>query len=93
MKNASSPHEKAEILQATLINALDQFLPTKTVNISSDDSPWVTPQIKGLVRRRQRKFRKHRRSLKWISLSDKVMKLVTNAKSKFYANFVEDLKT
>ena len=91
--NASSPHEKANILQATLKNALDKFLPIKTVNFSSDDSPWVTPQIKGLVRRRQREFRKHRRSLKWFNLNEKVMKLVTNAKSKFYANFVEDLKT
>ena len=78
-------------MQATLKNALDQFLPIKTVNFSSDDSPWVTPQIKGLVRRRQRKFRKQRRSLKWFSLNEKVMKLVTNAKSKFYANLVEDL--
>ena len=52
--NATSAHEKAQVLQDTLMKALDKYLPTKTVNFSSDDSPWVTPQIKSLIRRRQR---------------------------------------
>ena len=90
--SVDSTHEKAANLQSTLMNALDKYLPEKTGNFSSDDSPWVTPQIKSAVRRRQREYRKHRRSDKWNNLDDKVNNLVSKAKRKYYANVVEDLK-
>ena len=68
--HATSAHDKASILQDTLMKALDKYLPQKTVYFSSDDSPWVTPQIKSLIRRRQREYTKHRRSEK-LNLLDK----------------------
>ena len=90
--NATSAHEKENVLQDTLMKALNKYLPTKTVNFSSDDSPWVPPQIKSLFRRRQREYTKHRRSVKWYSLDKKVMQLVSKSKSKYYKNVVEDIK-
>ena len=43
--NATSAHEKAAILQSTCMDALNKYLPTKTVVFSRDDTPWITPQI------------------------------------------------
>ena len=89
MTSVSSTHEKAENLQSMLMNAMDKFLPQKTVSFSSDDSPWVNPQIKSTIRRRQREYRKNRRSDKWKQLQDKVIKMVSKAKTKYYANVVK----
>ena len=83
--NAISAHDKASNLQSTLLKALDQCLPTKTVNFSNDDSPWITPQIKGEIRKRQREFQKHRQSQKYKEINFKVLKLVKTAKSRYYA--------
>ena len=37
-------------------------------NISSDDQPWFTEQLKVLEKRRQKKFTKHRRSNKYKTI-------------------------
>ena len=39
--NASTASKKAEILQSTLLQTLEDCLPTKTVSFSSDDSQWI----------------------------------------------------
>ena len=91
--NANSAHDKAAILETTCIAALDRFLPTKTVTFTSDDSPWITPQIKTAIRQRKREFSKHRRSQKWQSLNEKVLLKIGKAKRKYYSNMVEDLKS
>ena len=90
--NVKSTHQKAKNLQDTLMEATNKFLPLKTVNFSSDDSPWVTPQIKTTIRKRQREYRKHRRSDKWAILDIKVKDLVKNVKAKYYKNVVQKLK-
>ena len=43
-----SCHEKAIILQSLIMDNLDKYLPEKTVNFSSDDQPWFTPELKVL---------------------------------------------
>jgi hypothetical protein len=90
--SATSAHEKASILQDTCMEAIDLHLPTKTLTFTSDDSPWITPQIKTLIRRRKREFTKHRRSSKWKDLNHKVIDKIESAKSKYYSNMVEDIK-
>ena len=90
--NATSAHEKAALLQSTCMDALDKYLPTKTVVFTSDDTPWVTPQIKTQIRRRKREYSKHRRSKKWHTLDEKVKQKIESAKSKYYSNMVEDIK-
>ena len=91
--NAVSAHEKAAILQDTCMKALDSHLPTKTVTFTSDDSPWITPRLKTLIRRRKKEFTKHRRSAKWKGLNEKVINKIESAKSKYYSNMVEDIKS
>ena len=90
--NVKSTHVKASNLQNTLLMAINKYLPLKTTCFTSDDSPWVTSKIKTAIRKRQREFRKHRRSSKWFQLNENVKNLVTTAKERYYKNFVEDLK-
>ena len=88
--NASSAHEKAATLQNTCMEALDKYLPTKTVTFTSDDTPWITPQIKTQIRRRKREYTKNTTSVKWSNLDEKVKKKTQVAKEKDYSNMVED---
>ena len=47
--NAVSANEKAEILQNTLLEKLDHFLPKKSICVSSDDQPWISHEVKNLA--------------------------------------------
>ena len=49
---AVTAHEIASNLQALLLNQLDKFMPSKTVNFTSEDQPWVTGEIKYISRRK-----------------------------------------
>ena len=60
--DASSVHDQAEILQNDLLHNLNKFLPEKTFKISSEDQPWITPEIKELDRKKKGEYYKHRRS-------------------------------
>ena len=44
---------QAEILQTELIGNLNKYLPIKSFKISSDDQPWITPEIKELDRKKK----------------------------------------
>ena len=65
----------------------------KVTTFSSDDQPWMTPELKQLDRQRKREFRKHRKSEKWTHLSTKFEEKCELAKGNFYKNMIEDLKT
>ena len=48
---AKNIHQKAEILQETLITALNKFLPEKYVTFCSDDQTLITAELKELKER------------------------------------------
>ena len=91
--NDESAHNKAQTFQSDLLDALNHFLPEKTVNFSSDDQPWCNPAIKDLDRKCKREYNKHRKSKRWKYLNTKFEQMCSNAKSNYYRNIVEDLKT
>ena len=47
-------HEKAAIFESELLESLNRFLPEKNMTFSSDDRPWMTPELKNLERKRKR---------------------------------------
>ena len=57
---AETAHTKADIFQKELLEALNKYLPEKSMTFSSDDRPWMTPELKNLDRRRKRQFHKNR---------------------------------
>ena len=80
-------HEKAAIFESELLESLNRFLPEKNMTFSSDDRPWMTPELKNLERKRKRQFQKHRKSPKW-----KFDEKSNQAKINYYQNIIEDLK-
>ena len=67
--SANTAHQKAELLQNTLMEKLNLYLPEKVVTYTSDDQVWVTPELKQLARKKSRDYFKHRKSPKWKTLS------------------------
>ena len=55
---AKNIHQKSEILQETLITALNKFLPEKYVTFCSDDQTLITAELKELDRKRKRESKK-----------------------------------
>ena len=89
---ANTAHEKAEILQKTLLQKMDYFLPEKTVKFTSEDQVWATPEIKELKRKKSREFYKNRKSPKWVTLNNKFEEKCEIAREAYYVNIVSDLK-
>jgi hypothetical protein len=79
-------------LQTELLEGLNKYLPEKTMTFSSDDQPWMTPELKNLDRKRKRQYHKHRRSNKWHNMNTKFEEKSDLAKANYYANMIEDLR-
>ena len=90
--NAVTAHSKAEIFQTELLETLNKCLPEKMMTFSSDDQPWMTPELKNLDRKRKRQFQKHRKSERWHFLNSKFEEKCNLVKSNYYKNMIEDLK-
>ena len=90
---AESAHEKANVLQQLMMDKLNLYLPQKTAKFTSDDQPWVTPEIKDIDRKKKREYVKHRKSEKWKRLNSEFHTKCKQAKNSYYTNIVEDLKT
>ena len=90
---AKNIHQKSEILQETLITALNKFLPEKYVTFCSDDQTLITAELKELDRKRKRESKKkHRKSEKWHQLNEKFSSKLNLAKENYYENRIQDLK-
>ena len=90
--SAASAHEKAQILQNTLMEKLNHFLPQKSLKFTSDDQVWITSEIKELSRKKSREYFKHRKSPKWKELKNLLAQKCQIAKKNYYQNIVSDLK-
>ena len=72
---------------------LDNFLPEKTVKITSDDQPWINKEIKQLDRQRKREYFKNKKSDQWVKINENFQKKCSEAKSNYSKNMVNDLKS
>ena len=89
---AESAHEKAFALQNLVMKQLNNFLPEKTATFTSEDQPWVTPEVKDIDRRKKREYSKRRKSAKWKRLNAQFEIKCKEAKASYYSNIVMDLK-
>ena len=84
--------EKVNMFHKYLRDLLDKHFPEKSITISSLDKKWMSPDLKNLLRKRQREFVKHRKSNKWKKLNKKFKKLKRKTIKNFYSNFTTELK-
>jgi hypothetical protein len=79
--------DKVSVFNSIVICMLDEALPVRTVRAHCTDKPWMTPNIKALIKARQRAFTKGA-TPKYKSLHAKV-KLISNAKATYYKSKAE----
>ena len=88
--SAEDVDDKVLAFNSIIKNAMDDTMPLKTVRVHPSDKPWLTPQIKILIRDRQKAYT-HGDQEKYNQLKAKVSCLIANAKQKFYQDKAQDL--
>ncbi|XP_072021337.1 uncharacterized protein [Amphiura filiformis] len=90
--NATSPADKANAFYATVQEAIDLHFPSKVIKLHSEDKPWITPEIKNLIRKRQVAFAEKKMFL-WRFLRNKVSRAINQAKKFYYKDRIQNLKS
>ncbi|XP_072042942.1 uncharacterized protein [Amphiura filiformis] len=90
--NATSPADKANAFYATVQEAIDLHFPSKVIKLHSEDKPWITPEIKNLIRKRQVAFAEKKMFL-WRFLRNKVSRAIDQAKKFYYNDRIQNLKS
>ena len=75
-----------------LAQAIDRIFPPRTVKRHITDKPWITPEIKNLIKDRQKAFHSNNTPL-WPLLKNKVQLEIAEKKKSFYSNKVNHLKS
>ncbi|XP_066300008.1 uncharacterized protein [Branchiostoma lanceolatum] len=83
---------KSTTFYTTLNQAIEKFLPAKTVRTHCRDKPWITPMIKSLISKRQRAFKKGD-TCAWKHLRNKIACEISTAKNKHYHDNIKHLKS
>ena len=90
--NATCTQDKADAFYLSVNSAIETHFPTKMVKIHSSDKPWITPEIKNLIKKRQVAFAEKKTHL-WRALRNKVTYTIRQAKKSFYKDRLQKLKT
>jgi hypothetical protein len=75
-----------------LAQAIDRIFHPRTVKRHITDKPWITPEIKNLIKDRQKAFHSNNTPL-WRLLKNKVQLEIAEKKKSFYRNKVNHLKS
>ena len=91
IEHLRDPSEKCDMLIETVRSQLDTHLPTKRIRLHENDRPWVTAEVKTLIRRRQVAFAQKHLVL-WRHLRNKTSRAIASAKHYYYNTRVRNLK-
>ena len=88
-ENTSEAVEEFEETNEVLLN---NFLPTKKVNISSIDKPWITAELKMIKRQRQRIYRREGKSDRYKRKKKEFDDKKKEAVKKYKEKWIKELK-
>ncbi len=77
---AMDPEAKVGAFTSTIISILDKTVPLKKVSITNTDKPWMTVQIKDLIKDRQCAFSSGNKT-SYRKLKSIIAKKIMNAKN------------
>ena len=86
------PSQKCDLLCKTIQQHLDVHLPTRNIRFHATDKPWITAEIKAVIKQRQQAWHQNNRPL-WSHVKTRVMHAISSAKRHYYQNKVCHLKT
>ena len=91
MTEASNTQGMYNAFYDTLSSNLNKYFPLKTIKLHKNDRPWLTPQLKSLIRKRQSAFH-NGLSHEWKSLRNKIQREICHLKTSYYRDRVQNLK-
>ena len=83
---------KLNMFHNVIESGLDYFLPKKSVKLHTGDKPWITPNYKNLIARRQKAFRQGNRTL-YCKLRNQCIRECKRLKSTFLNTKLNELKS
>ena len=89
--NANNTQDKSDAFYSTMTSAIETHFPTKVVKLHSSDKPWITPEIKDLIKKRQKAFAEGKTYL-WRFLRNRVIRAIDRAKKFYYKDRLQNLK-
>ena len=90
--NTDCPDQMTKIFHSVIDGLNERFFPLRKRKIKSTDAPWITEEIKRVIRRRRRRFVKHRRGPQWRAVKEETERLIKESKQKYYTEAIEKLK-
>ena len=90
--NEKCANSKAEMLQNLFLSKCNEYFPEKTRIISSNDQPYFSHKLTKLRRKKNREYKSHRRSTRWISLEKIYQMELSKAKKMFYRKRIKALR-
>lgn len=86
------PDESVLILHNKIENLNNMCFPWRNRKVKSTDHPWINDKIRRMIRRRNRRYRKHKRDAKWQKIKSKTDTEIANSKAEYYRKEVEKMK-
>ena len=77
--NVHHVQAKCDILYRTLDDAIEYHFPQRIVKLHQKDKPWMTSEIKALIKKRQVLFKKG--DLRWKAVRNNILRLIVKAKN------------
>ena len=59
--NLNNVQDKYDLFSSTITDAVNRYFPLKGVRSCTSDKPWITPKLKGLIKKRQKALTVHRK--------------------------------
>ena len=83
--------EKVSVLESIVQVGMDFIMPLRSKTVCTSDSPWINPQLKDLIKRRQRAFAQGNMPL-FRSLRNRVNRERKVCRARYYNTKVAHLK-
>ena len=91
LKGKLTPTQQAKEFENITMNKLNQFCPTKSVRISSQDKPWVCAELKHLHRLKSREYNKRGKTEKYRTLSKQFTEKYNSEAKKYLRKNMDEL--
>ena len=88
----ASADKQMEMFQKELFNMFDESFPEKTIAFLNDSQPFYNEKLLLLKKKKKREYSRHRRSEKYLSLSNSYKEELLKSKRRFYRDKVRTLK-
>ena len=91
-------NDQVETFNSVLLNIFRNFIPNEIIKCSYKDPPWISSEIKKVVRKKNRLYKKYvangkcdEDETRLKQLTDHISELIANTKSKYFSNLSDKL--